>query len=211
MLNVKNYVILLFCVCTLSVCGQNHLEFGGDTIFIDETFHIENGYSPIYFDNIISDSIRILNVRSAYGGMLPIWNTEIIPPGQEDSIRVQIDILNEECRNRVLTFLTENLRTAQTDITRITVSWLCEEISSTNEFEESQIMVFPNPASEFINFEDQGMMSRYELLSYDGRLKQSGPISARIYLSESLTRGVYILLLYNGNNQIDSRRIVISE
>jgi len=82
------------------------------------------------------------------------------------------------------------------------------------EANQLQIDIYPNPSKEFINlkFSTEGILDfRAEVFSLDGKLVEAVPSNATDLMQiniADLSKGIYLLKIYNGNSYIGTRRII---
>ncbi|MBI9038173.1 MAG: T9SS type A sorting domain-containing protein [Bacteroidales bacterium] len=83
-------------------------------------------------------------------------------------------------------------------------------ISGINEFDSKQLLVYPNPASDFLNI-DYGIENEFnvEIASLNGCsvISQRNFTSSNVIDVSKLSSGIYILSIIDGNTKIN--KIVI--
>jgi len=90
------------------------------------------------------------------------------------------------------------------------VSFRIEENLSVNNFDETNIKVYPNPTSSVLNIEvPQSAQYEYFIFNMNGKQMLNGDFNSNNaqIITSSLSSGVYIIQITNGNNSISKRVI----
>ncbi len=75
--------------------------------------------------------------------------------------------------------------------------------SSIENIESTQVKVYPNPASDFINFENDDLVIKVDVYNLDGRkISSLDHKKGNIYDLSSLTNGIYLLKFFDQDNQL---------
>ena len=95
----------------------------------------------------------------------------------------------------------------------VSVNETIENLSnvSVNEFEQTNINVFPNPTSASATVTwDNNEINTIIVLNVNGQLVQSNDVSLKnSYKIQRLNSGVYFIILTDGNNNTHTERLIV--
>jgi len=139
----------------------------------------------------------------------------------KDSILVKgIDSLPQFVIDSLLLLKPGNIKTNITDsiknsnsTTSTTSGNSASEATSVSGLNENKFNMYPNPASDYIFLESSGIISRYEIYSYNGKLLSANSVNANQYsiLLSGINSGIYILKVYTSSGIVNKSFVVTKQ
>lgn len=155
------------------------------------------GFSAIGVGRVLVDSNNTTATMDFVGDGAFFWSVAV---GEDN--QTNVSAVNINCNGGQFNYMHANWSVNRRSA--LSVRLIKDEALSTNDFDKSKVIIYPNPATDYLNIQSENQITELSIIDITGKIIYTQKNVSSLINIEKLQRGLYIIRLatINGTESI---------